>query len=109
MKTKQNELSALKKKLRLHKANGEKSVCWFLTKEQQKYLIQLGYELVPECYKICTRRFFQVKSLPSILKDIHYSKINNEKYITRKLKKGEKKLLEKYNVIYYPIKFYIVL
>lgn len=109
MNNKKYHLSKLKKELELRKSKGNEYVIWNLSQEQREYLFNLGYNIIVELYCIKTEKLINPKNQNAILKDIHYANKKGKKYIVRKLKKDELKILERFNVVCYPIKYKIFL
>lgn len=108
MKRKQYEISRTKKTLLDKKRRGEKFVIWKISSQAQYEEIErLGFIIEPWLYEIQTRHFFNVKALPSLLKDIHFANQRGKRVIVRKLKKGDETLLKEYDVRFRPIKYRI--
>ena len=111
MKTKQYQLSCLKKQLKENKERRVKVLEWKLTKEQKEYIEKvLHLKVEPYLYKIRTRTFKNISELNyNILKDIHYTKKRGKNFDVRKLSPKEKEILDEYNIYYNPIKYKIYL
>ena len=109
MRNDQHRISAMKKKLRDMKLQGVKSVRWKLVTRQQVEEIGRIYPLIPYLTEIHTRQFADVRNLPPLLKEVHYSCKKGKKTIVRRLRRGEDKLLNEYNVWNRPIKYEIKL
>lgn len=109
LKNKQYENSKLKKQLEEKKRKGIKTLEWKLTKQQRSYVEQIGYYTEPILYYVKTKHFCNVSKLASILKNIHYKNKNGKTIIVLKLRESDQKLLDEYEVIYYPCKYRIYL
>lgn len=111
MKTKQYQLSYLKKELKEKKERRVKVLEWKLTKEQKEYIENvLHLRVEPYLYGIRTKTFKNISKLNcSILKDIHYSKKRGKNFEVRKLSAKEKEILDEYGICYNPIKYKIYL
>lgn len=111
MKTKQYQLNCLKKQLREKQKNRIKILIWKLTKEQKEYIenvLHLRVEVY--LYGIRTRTFKNIERLNySVLKDLHYMKKRGKNIEVRKLSSEEKRILDEYEIRYYPIKYKIYL
>ena len=108
MKRKQYEASRTKKTLLDKKRRGEKFVIWKISSESQYEEIErLGFIIEPWIYEIKTRHFFNIRALPSLLKDIHFANQRGKSVIVRRLKKSDEILLKEYDIRFQPIKYRI--
>lgn len=82
----------------------KKTVCWKLSEEKAELLRAEGLKVEICLYVITTKRWHNVKNLPGILKQLHYS---NKPEIFRSLKKSDRKILDEYGVRYAPYKYEI--
>lgn len=99
----------LRKNLRAKENAGVPYVIWRLNFEQRAEIEQ-WWDVEPFLYTIRTRRFQNVSKLPSaILKDIHYACKRGKATIARKLSEEDKKLLERFDIKYWPLKYKIYL
>ena len=109
MRNDQHRISAMKKQLFEKKKQGVKSVYWKLSTRQQVEEIGRIYPLIPYLTEIHTRQFADVRNLPPLLKEIHYSYKKGKRTIVRRLRRGEAKLLVEYRVWNRPIRYEIKL
>lgn len=109
MRKNKSYLLELEKELRLRRDKGNECVVWSLSEEEKEYLLSLGYNIIVELYGIKTQHFINPKSISGIAKDIHYAHKKGKDTIIRNLKKDQIKVLEKYNIKYYPIKYRVFL
>ena len=109
MKTKQYQLSCLKKQLKRKQRNQVKFLIWKLSKEQIEYIEQVfGLKVEPYLYEIRTQSFKNIRCLnSSILKDIHYRNKRDKKTEVRRLNQKEKHILDDYGIRYRPYKYKI--
>ena len=100
MKRRNIEQSRSIKTLKNYKRQGKKSVLWTLKEDTLEYCLD-HYQVVPELYKITTRKFKNeavYKNTP-ILKTVHYAKISGKDTLIRKnLTKKEKSILESWGI-----------
>lgn len=102
--------SRTKKKLLEERWKGKKFLLWKLTSTQKQDIEELGYIVEPFIYQIETRTFHNVRNLPStLLKDLHYAKKRDKRYLARPLKQNEIELLKEYGVKYRVLKYKIYL
>ena len=110
MKKRNFEQSRTKKKLLEERWKGKKFLVWKLTIAQKQDVEELGYMVEPSIYQIETRTFHNVRNLPStLLKDLHYAKKRDKRYLARPLKQNQIELLKEYGVKYRVLKYKIYL
>lgn len=110
MKKAAYEHSKLKKDLALRRQRGIKVVIWKMSDKKKGEVEELGYRVEPYLYAIRTRTFKNIRNLNStLLKDLHHMKKNGKDLEVRMLKHGDKEVLDKYGIKYYPIKYKIYL
>ena len=110
MKNRNYWQSRTKKKLLEERWKGKKFLVWKLTIAQKQDVEELGYITEPFIYQMETRTFYNVRNLPStLLKDIHYAKKRDKRYLARPLKQSEIELLKEYGVRYRILKYKIYL
>lgn len=109
MKNKDYRLRKQLYELRSMAKNGTKSVVWKLSKEQMSFLAKY-YEIEPYLYTIKTKKFVRIYDIhDSLLKDIHYNNKRGKKEMVRRFSNEQKELLDRYDVMYKPYKYRIVL
>ena len=111
MKDKQYRLAKLKYQLQERKRNGTRYVMWKLNREQVEYIVEsLGYQVTPYLYRIRTRRLKNYKATQSsLLKEIHHANKAGKKTIMKKLSAQQIKVLDQYEIKYWPEKYRIKL
>jgi len=110
MKKEDYQLCRLKHKLRKLKERRVKEVEWKLTKEEKQYIENLGYQVTPYLYEIRTKTFKDLSNIKYYkIREIHYSNKRGKKTIVRRLQHNDMKMLEEFNVKFYPVKFKIQL
>ena len=108
MKSNQFQLRKQHYELDVQKAKGCKKVCWKLSPEQLDF-VSNRYGVEPALYEIRTQRFYSIKALPHLLKDIHYAWKRGKYKVVRSLSTEQEELLKEYGVKYKPIKYWIYL
>ena len=110
MKKNAYENSRLKYELLEKKRQGVKELIRKLKPGQVEFIKErFGFQVEPYLYEIKTKQFFNVRNLPTILKDIHYKSKRGKKFVVFKLTDDEKIILDEFNIKYRPIKYKIKL
>lgn len=110
MKKDSYEFLNLKRQLQFRKNKGCKFLEWKLSEKQKDYIEgHLGMRVEPILFLVKTRKFYNLKSLKSILKEIHYKNRDGKDKIVMKLNQKDRRILDEYGISYYPYKYRIYL
>ena len=107
---KDDKKMSLEKQLLFKELNGKKELYWKLSKEQVNYVRSLGYNVEPVLYYVHTHRFsdFLRKRYP-LLDQLHNARINGKSYLSIKLSRKAKIILQEQGINFNPFKYRITL
>ena len=109
MRTKDYRVSRTLKMLKEMKNNGKKFVVWSLPNKEVKAQVEKRYDTVPWLFELKTRRFKNVATKPTLIKNLHYANKRGKNRISLHLENGELAILQEYDVQYREVKYMITL